>query len=96
MRQVLVHYDLAAEQTFSRCPVCNTVLETMNREAARTQVPAFVSETHETFKHCPACRRVFWRGTHWQQMDRLFQAMQSNCARPAVEDASERNQHIGG
>jgi uncharacterized protein with PIN domain len=32
-------------------------------------VPAYVVQTHDSFSCCPACQRVYWRGTHWQQMD---------------------------
>jgi uncharacterized protein with PIN domain len=67
--QVLGDLDLVPDRSFSRCPVCNEPLATIDRQAARAQVPAYVAQTHETFRHCPACRRVYWRGTHWQRMD---------------------------
>jgi uncharacterized protein with PIN domain len=69
IRQVLTDLDLKTDQSFSRCPVCNEPLQPLGREAARTRVPAYVARKHETFKTCPACRRVYWRGTHWQQME---------------------------
>ncbi|MFC2036809.1 Mut7-C RNAse domain-containing protein, partial [Chloroflexota bacterium] len=67
--QVLTDFDLEPDHSFSRCPVCNEPLETMNHETARTKVPAYVAQTHETFRSCPACQRVYWRGSHWRQMD---------------------------
>lgn len=67
--QVLIELDLEPEQVFSRCPVCNVPLEPLDYEAAQTRVPAYVAQTHDTFKTCPACQRVYWRGTHWQQME---------------------------
>jgi uncharacterized protein with PIN domain len=72
IRQVLTDLDLKPNQTFSRCPVCNEPLQPLNREAAKARVPAYVARTHETFKICPACQRVYWRGTHWQQMDEFL------------------------
>lgn len=69
VRQVLAELHLTPEQSFSRCPVCNEVLAPLDRETARERVPAYVARTHTTFKICLACQRVYWRGTHWQQMD---------------------------
>lgn len=77
IHQVLADLDLAPDQSFSRCPVCNEPLAPLDREAARNRVPAHVARTHDTFKLCPACQRVYWRGTHWQQMDRFLNRFQS-------------------
>ena len=67
--QVLTELCLEPDRSFSRCPVCNEQLTEVDREAARDRVPAYVARVHESFRSCPACRRVYWRGTHWQQMD---------------------------
>ena len=69
VRQVLADLDLTPDRAFSRCPVCNQPLELIDREAALARVPAYVVQTHDSFSRCPACQRVYWRGTHWQQMD---------------------------
>ncbi len=67
--QVLAELRLEPDRSFSRCPVCNEQLAELDRETARERVPAYVARTQESFKACPECRRVYWRGTHWQQMD---------------------------
>jgi len=67
--QVLTELSLEPDRSFSRCPVCNEPLAEVDREAARERVPAYVAQTQESFSACPACQRVYWRGTHWQQMD---------------------------
>ena len=69
IRQVLADLELKPDRSFSRCPVCNQQLETVDSDTARSRVPAYVAQTHDTFRSCPACHRVYWRGTHWQQMD---------------------------
>jgi len=67
--QVLTELSLEPARSFSRCPVCNEQLAEVDREAVRERVPAYVAQTQESFRACPACQRVYWRGTHWQQMD---------------------------
>jgi uncharacterized protein with PIN domain len=69
IQQVLSDLDLVPDRSFSRCPVCNELLQTLDRAAAEARVPVYVAQTHRTFRHCPACQRVYWRGTHWKQMD---------------------------
>jgi hypothetical protein len=67
--QVLAELRLEPDRSFSRCPVCNEQLAEVDRETAGERVPAYVARTQESFRACPACHRVYWRGTHWQQMD---------------------------
>jgi len=69
VRQVLTDLSLVPDCAFSRCPVCNERLEAIDHETAQALVPAYVVQTHDSFSRCPACQRVYWRGTHWQQMD---------------------------
>lgn len=67
--QVLAELNLVPNQSFSRCPVCNEPLAEVDHETARARVPAYVAQTHKTFKSCPSCQRIYWRGSHWQRMD---------------------------
>jgi uncharacterized protein len=69
VRQVLADLSLVADSAFSRCPVCNLPLEAVDLETAQELVPAYVVQTHDSFSRCPACERIYWRGTHWQRMD---------------------------
>jgi uncharacterized protein with PIN domain len=73
IRQVLQDLGLVLARAWkdrpSRCPVCNELLETITRQAAQALVPAYVAQTHQEFKRCGACQRVYWRGSHWQRMD---------------------------
>jgi uncharacterized protein with PIN domain len=68
LAQVLRTCGLRTSSPFSRCPVCNSPLESVPRTNAWGQVPPFVFATQESFHLCPACNRFYWRGTHWQRM----------------------------
>lgn len=70
IRQVLADLDLTPGP--SRCPVCNTPLTAMDRQTAAAQVPGYVAQTQDEFRFCPGCRRVYWRGSHRQQMDEFL------------------------
>ncbi len=75
--QVLAEFDLAADHAFSRCPVCNAELAALDPAEARRRVPEYVAETQERFSLCPRCQRVYWRGTHWQQMEEQLARIQA-------------------
>ena len=76
--QVLAEFSLEPDRSHSRCPVCNEPLAEMDREIARSRVPAYVARTQQVFKSCPACRRIYWRGSHWQQMNDQLARMLGN------------------
>ncbi|MDX1534247.1 MAG: Mut7-C RNAse domain-containing protein, partial [Thermoplasmata archaeon] len=68
VRQVLMELRPAAGDPMSRCSVCNGALAETSREAVRTDVPSGVWERHERFWQCVSCAKLYWRGTHWEQM----------------------------
>jgi uncharacterized protein len=66
--QVIDNLKLSPVSPFSRCLECNAELMEVLPESVREQVPPYVYETHRQFMQCPVCHRVYWRGTHWQEM----------------------------
>jgi uncharacterized protein with PIN domain len=50
------------------CIECNRQLEERSREQVEGRVPPYVFKTQDYFVECPSCKRVYWKGTHWQAM----------------------------
>jgi len=77
VRQVVVELGLAPDpgRLLGRCLRCNAPLEPIDAESARARVPPWVARTHEEFRACPDCGRVYWRGTHVQRMVQRLQQM---------------------
>ena len=65
----------AVHPRFSRCIVCNSPLEPADRKSVKDEVPAYVFETQRDFSRCPTCGRVFWKGTHWDNMNAFFDSV---------------------
>ncbi len=61
------------EKFLSRCLICNELLEEASREEVRSKVPEFVYRTHEEFARCPVCGRIYWEGTHHQNMGKMVE-----------------------
>ena len=53
---------------FTICLECNQPLEERSKEAVKDRVPPYVFQTQSQYMECPACHRIYWRGTHWQAM----------------------------
>jgi len=64
---------------FSICLECNHTLVERTKEEVRGRVPPYVFRTKEQFMECPSCHRVYWRGTHWQAMNRILQRLVMEC-----------------
>ena len=50
----------------SRCPLCNTPLEKIDKSRVKGRVPPRVYEAYEEFWICPRCGQVYWQGGHWR------------------------------
>ena len=68
IQQVISDLNLKTERPFSRCPVCNTLLQEVEKPSVKGRVPPYVFRTKEHFNLCPECGRIYWRGTHWDNM----------------------------
>ena len=77
VRQVLAELGVRPdpERLLSRCLVCNTPLVSLPAEQARARVPPYVARTQHEFRACPACGRVYWRGTHVSRMRETLAGM---------------------
>ena len=56
------------EKLFSRCLVCNAVLESIGSPEAEGKVPDFVFYHQKEFFRCPQCARIYWKGSHQENM----------------------------
>lgn len=62
------HFDLDwTSHAFSRCLLDNTRLQAVT-DSERERVPLDARRPGEPLLYCPACRRVYWRGSHYRRM----------------------------
>ncbi len=74
--EVLKRFDLMARaRLFSRCTVCNSLLESVPREEARSRVPPRVFELHDVYARCPNCHRIYWEGSHTERVRARLKAI---------------------
>lgn len=57
---------------FSRCLLCNALLEEIPREETEGKVPDFIFYQQKEFFQCPQCLRIYWQGSHlWNMQKRI-------------------------
>jgi uncharacterized protein with PIN domain len=79
MRQLLGSLDLiAGARPFTICLECNVTLVERRPEEVKDRVPPYVFRTQAQYMECPRCRRVYWRGTHWQAMKKKLEEMENS------------------
>ena len=64
---------LDSDNFFRRCVECNVLLEDIERDKIKGQVPEYVFQTHDNFKRCPQCKKLFWQGTHWDMVGKWLE-----------------------
>jgi len=61
---------LNEKASFSRCLVCNVLLDVMARKEVEGKVPDFIFHNYQEFYRCSQCGRIYWPGTHQQHMQK--------------------------
>lgn len=53
----------------SRCPVCNGVLESCDKESIKKGIPDNVLKSHDDFYLCKGCGKIYWQGSHMRKLE---------------------------
>ena len=65
------------EELFTRCTVCNLRLADIGKDKVKDKVPEYVFQTQEKFLTCPSCGRIYWQGTHRNNVEKALKAINS-------------------
>lgn len=76
LQQVIDRYDLISKtKFFTRCLLCNEELASINKEEVAGKVPYYTYKNFDKFSACPACHRIYWEGSHQQDMKKRMEAI---------------------
>ncbi len=74
MQQVIESLNLDCHfKPFTICLECNQPLIERSKHEVKDRVPLYVFQTQNQYMECPACHRIYWKGTHWQAMTRKLE-----------------------
>lgn len=72
LAEVLHHFGLTGQlQPFTRCLVCNGPLEEVDKGQVADALEPETRAGFEEFYRCTGCRRVYWKGSHYERMAAL-------------------------
>lgn len=72
LREVASRYRLAAKaRPFTRCTVCNGIVEEVAKESVRDRLEPKTAEYYDRFSRCVSCGRIYWEGSHYFRMRKL-------------------------
>ncbi|HOC46528.1 MAG: Mut7-C RNAse domain-containing protein [Syntrophorhabdaceae bacterium] len=52
----------------TRCMECNVQLIEVRKEDIESFVPEYIYHHHDEFRTCPSCHKVYWEGSHADEM----------------------------
>jgi hypothetical protein len=70
LKDVITHFAISLDQAnfFSRCLLCNESLKRIDKPEVIGKVPDYVTSTVSDFSQCPSCNKIYWKGTHYENM----------------------------
>ncbi|MGZ3951288.1 MAG: Mut7-C RNAse domain-containing protein [Flavisolibacter sp.] len=69
LKEVVAHFNLKELLLpFSRCIACNGTLEKVSQESVAHLLQKTTREYYSEFWQCADCRRVYWKGSHYERM----------------------------
>lgn len=62
----------------SLCPVCNGKIVSIEKGRVKGKVPEGVFENIPQFYKCVSCKKIYWEGTHWENIKRIVQKIEND------------------
>ncbi len=79
--------DAGVQMTFpekTRCPKCNGELGVVDAEGVRNDVPESVANAQHKFWKCASCGKIYWEGSHWKNITRVYERVKALLEQPAA------------
>ena len=74
--EILQRFDLSgAIASFQRCVHCNALLQPTRKELIIDRLQPETKQYFEEFSTCPACHRIYWKGSHYRRMHRFIEGV---------------------
>jgi hypothetical protein len=70
LKEVINTFNLHLDKArfFTLCLLCNSTLNGVDKSSVRGMVPDYVFTTIDDFSQCPTCKKIYWKGTHYNNM----------------------------
>ncbi|MBN1348721.1 Mut7-C ubiquitin/RNAse domain-containing protein [candidate division KSB1 bacterium] len=74
LKEVLLRFDLVHNLSpLKRCLRCNHLLSPVAKSSIVHKIPPRVQKYYDEFYRCTGCGQIYWKGTHWTNMQRFIE-----------------------
>ena len=78
LKNVIAHFDLKDKiHPFTLCIACNGRLRSVPKETITGEIPANAATYFDEFWQCPVCKRIYWKGSHYERMSKKINGLLS-------------------
>lgn len=67
-----LNLEVNESKILTRCIICNEKIKEIDKEMVKGKVPEHVYKTHDKFFICPKCKKIYWMGSHWENMKKFI------------------------
>jgi len=76
VKEILERFHLQKViKEFTRCIECNELLMNIDKEKIMDDLPIKVAQLQNEFHKCPSCKKIYWKGTHYNRMLTFIQSL---------------------
>jgi uncharacterized protein with PIN domain len=76
LRAVIERFSLAEQiHPWQRCLKCNGRLEPVTKESIQHLLQPKTNLYYDEFHQCHACKKVYWKGSHYQRMQQFLREL---------------------
>ena len=77
--ETLKRFDLFNSfKPFSRCMSCNSEIKMIDKEEIKSHLMPRTQNDYNEFWQCSTCKKVYWKGSHYQRMQKMIKLLQSS------------------
>jgi uncharacterized protein with PIN domain len=78
LRFTISELGLKVTDPMSRCSLCNSKVERVDKSSVEGKVPNGVFERQEDFWFCSECNKYYWQGSHWDKITKTIEGLKGS------------------
>lgn len=83
LTEVISYYKLRHRfSPFTRCLACNGCIAEVPKDSVLEQLPPKTRLYFNAFFQCDSCQRVYWKGSHYERMQRFIEQQKQHGGKP--------------
>lgn len=76
LQEINERYDLVRHaEPFKHCMRCNGLLHPAAKQSVLDHIPQDVVQYYDEFHQCDECSQIYWKGSHYEKMERMIAEM---------------------